>query len=498
MEVGEMGEMGIERLRYYAYRSASLFAEPASLFAEPASLFTPPASLFTQPASQFAQPASLFSKPTSLRANIACAHPPHPTPHTPSPKDKPMNTPLTTPPSIAIFLPALEGGGAERAMLHLAQGFADRGIKTDLVLAQAEGAYLSQVPSSIRIVDLNAKSPVIVSKTLALRRYLQQEQPSILMSALDIFGAAVWAQRLANVPTRTVMCVQTNLSQQFRDHQPHTIGRIRPMMVRWFYPQANQIIAASRGVAEDVSRMTGIPSEKIRLIYNPVVTPEVLAKMAEPLAHPWFAPSEPPVILGVGRLVSQKDFFTLIKAFALLRQRRPARLMILGEGEDRPKLESLIHDLGLESEVALPGFAENPYAYMAQASVFALSSVFEGFGNVVAEAIAAGTPVVSTDCDSGPAEILANGRYGKLVPVGDAPALAEAIATTLEQPIDAAILKQRAQDFFLDRVVEQYLGVMGCGVCGGERREAEEDREDGEEHPIKIPLVPSPQSSLKT
>jgi glycosyltransferase involved in cell wall biosynthesis len=362
--------------------------------------------------------------------------------------------------SIAIFLPALEGGGAERAMLHLAQGFAERGIKTDLVLAQAEGAYLSKVPASIRVVDLKARSPKLLTKTLALRRYLQQEQPHVLLSALDIFGSAVWAQRLAHVPTRTVMCVQTNLSQQFRDHQPNTIGRIRPLMVRWFYPQADQIITASRGVAEDVSRMTGISPGNIRYIYNPVVTPEVLASIEEPVNHPWFAPEEPPVILGVGRLVSQKDFFTLIKAFALLRQQHSARLMILGEGEDRVQLESLVHELGLDDEIALPGFTENPYAYMAHSSVFALSSVFEGFGNVVAEALAAGTPVVSTDCESGPAEILANGRYGKLVPVGDAAALAAAIATTLEQPVDAAVLKQRSQDFSLDHVVDQYLDVL--------------------------------------
>ncbi len=134
--------------------------------------------------------------------------------------------------------------------------------------------------------------------------------------------------------------------------------------------------------------------------------------------------------------------------------------MILGEGEDRPGLEALVRELGLENDVALLGFAENPYAYMANASVFALSSVFEGFGNVVAEAIAAGTPVVSTDCESGPAEILANGRYGKLVPVGDAKALADGIIATLEQPTDAAVLKQRSQDFSLDQVVDQYLDVL--------------------------------------
>ncbi len=370
-----------------------------------------------------------------------------------------MNTsPSTT--SISVFLPALEGGGAERAMLHLAQGFADRGFKTDLVLAETKGAYLDTVPSSIRIVDLNARSPLLVSKTLALRRYLQREQPTVLFSALDILSSATWAQRLAGTPTRIVMCVQTYLSQQFRDHQPHTMGRIRPRLVRWFYPWADAIVAASRGVADDVAQMTGIPAKTIQVIYNPVVTPAVLAKMQQPVDHPWFASGMPPVILGVGRLVSQKDFPNLVQAFALVRQQRPARLMILGEGEDRAKLEAQIQALGLQDDVALPGFAENPYAYMAHASVFALSSIFEGFGNVVAEAMAAGTSIVSTNCPSGPAEILEDGKYGTLVPVSDAAALAKGILTAIDHPIAPDILRQRAQAFSLDRATEQYIDVL--------------------------------------
>lgn len=363
-------------------------------------------------------------------------------------------------PTISVFLPALEGGGAERAMLHLAEGLVDRGFNVDLVLAETKGAYLDTVPSSMRIVDLKARSPLLVSKTFALRRYLQQEQPSVLLSALDILSSAIWAQRLAGVPTRIVMCVQTNLSQQFRDHQPNTIGRIRPRLVRLFYPWADAIVAASRGVAEDVARITGIAADTIRVIYNPVVTPAVLAKMQQPVDHPWFAAGEPPVILGVGRLVSQKDFPTLVEAFAIVRQQRSARLMILGEGEDRAKLEAQIHTLGLQDDVALPGFADNPYAYMAHASIFALSSIFEGFGNVVAEAMAAGTTIVSTDCPSGPAEILDSGNYGTLVPMRDANALAKGILAALETPIAPDILRQRAQEFSVDRVVEQYIDVL--------------------------------------
>ena len=367
---------------------------------------------------------------------------------------------LTKPSFISIFLPALEGGGAERAMLHLAQGFIESNIKTDLVVAEAEGAYLEMLPPGIRLVNLQAKNPVVISKTLALRRYLQRAQPDVLLSALDIVSSATWARRLSGVPTRIVMCVQTNLSQQFRDHQPLTGGKIRPQLVRWFYPWADEIVAASRGVAMDVAAMTHLSPNQIQVIHNPVVTPEMQTKMQEDITHPWFAPGEPPVVLGVGRLVTQKDFPTLIRAFARLRRQHVARLMILGEGDQRSKLQSLIQELGLVGDVALPGFVENPYAYMAKASVFALSSIFEGFGNVVAEALAAGVPVVSTDCESGPAEILANGKYGKLVPVQDDAALAEAIAATLAQPRNSQILQQRAEAFSINTVTEQYLQVL--------------------------------------
>jgi glycosyltransferase involved in cell wall biosynthesis len=361
---------------------------------------------------------------------------------------------------ISVFLPALEGGGAERAMLHLAQGFVQRGIKTDLIVAEAAGAYLEMLPPGVRLINLEAKTPVVVSKTLALRQYLQRAQPDVLLSALDILSSATWAKRLAGVSTRVVMCVQTNLSQQFRDHQPFTGGKIRPQFVRWFYPWADEIVAASQGVARDVAQLTGLARDRVRVIYNPVVTPTMQAKMQTAIAHPWFVPGQPPVILGVGRLVTQKDFPTLIKAFAQVRRDRPARLMILGEGNQRAELEALIHSLGLERDIALPGFVENPYAYMAKADVFVLSSIFEGFGNVVAEALAAGTPVVSTDCESGPAEILAHGEFGQLVPVRDDAALATAIAHTLDQPRNTEKLQQRAANFSLDIVTEQYLQVL--------------------------------------
>ena len=375
----------------------------------------------------------------------------------------PLNMTLKN--TVSLFLPNLDGGGAERAILQLAQGLAERGLKIDLVLAKAEGSYLKKVPADVRVIDLKSRFPVVLSKTLALLRYLRQERPMILLSALDIASAATLAQRLTGVSTKVVMCVQTNLSQQFHDKPEIFMGTLRSQLVRWFYPWANEIVAASQGVAKDVAHLAGLPVEDIRVIYNPVVTSDFFEKAKESISHPWFAPEEPPVILGVGRLVRQKDFATLVRAFALVRQHCPARLMILGDEDKReplikPQLEALIRELGLEGEVALPGFVENPYAYMSKSAVFVLSSIYEGFGNVVAEAMAAGTSVVSTDCESGPAEILENGKYGKLAPVGDHYALANGILATLSNPTDPEVLRQRAYAFSVDQVVEQYIELL--------------------------------------
>lgn len=362
--------------------------------------------------------------------------------------------------SLSFFLPNLDGGGAERAMLHLASGIAKRGIKTDLVLAKAEGEYLEKVPPEVRLINLNSRSPVIFWKTLNLRHYLQQERPTFLLSALDILSAATWAKRLAGTPTKVIMCVQTNLSQQFQNDSG-IMSKFRPLLVKQWYPLADGTIAASQGVAEDVSQISGVPVKNIDVIYNPVVMPELFEKAKEPINHPWFASGESPVILGVGRLVPQKDFPTLIKAFAIVKQQISAKLIILGEGEKRPQLEALVRELGLENDVDMPGFKENPYAYMAKAKLFVLSSAWEGFGNVVAEAMAVGTPVVSTNCPSGPAEILENGKYGRLVSVGDVNALANAILETLKNPTNSQLLQERALDFTVDNVVNQYLNVLG-------------------------------------
>ena len=387
---------------------------------------------------------------------------------------------------IGLFLPSVRGGGAQRMMLNLARGFAGQGLDVDLVLAQAEGPYLDQavpVPGNrlpadhspqaegpyfdqavpeVRVVDLGARR--VLASLPGLVRYLRDERPvALLATQTHANVVALWARRLAGVDTRVVVREANALSQVT---QNAALARMRlfPSLARRFYPWADSIVAVSQGVAEDLARVIGLPRGRIRVIYNPAVTPELLERAQEPVDHAWFAPGMPPVILGVGRLTRQKDFPTLIRAFALMRQRRPARLVILGEGEQRTRIDALVSEAGLEDDVDLPGFVGNPYAYMARAAVFVLSSVWEGLPNVLVEAMATGTPVVSTDCESGPAEILEGGRYGRLVPVGDVEALAEAVLATLDAPLAAETLQLRAREFSLEKVLVQYLEVLGVSL----------------------------------
>jgi glycosyltransferase involved in cell wall biosynthesis len=358
---------------------------------------------------------------------------------------------------VAIYLPSLRGGGAERVMVTLANGFAARGYAVDLVLATAEGPYLKDVDAAVRLVDLKARR--VVTSLPALVRYLRRERPVAMLSAMGHANViAVLARSLARVPTRVVVSERNNFSIS-KAHARNWRGRFVDQLMRWAYPRADGVTAVSTGVADDLARRLRLPRSSIDVIYNPVVTDTLLSRSRETPEHPWLRDGGPPVILGVGRLAVQKDFSTLIHAFARLRQKREARLLILGEGELRPDLENLIADRGLDSHVALPGFADNPFAHMRQAKLFVLSSAWEGLPNVLIQAMACGTPVVSTDCPSGPAEILENGQLGRLVPVGDVDALAKAMAEALDEKEhpDVAV---RAAEFNVDRALEWYLRVM--------------------------------------
>ncbi len=360
---------------------------------------------------------------------------------------------------ICFFLPSLYGGGAERVMVNLASGFANQDIKVDLVLAKAEGPYILQVPANVRVIDLKASR--VFASLPGLVCYLRQERPNALLSALDHANViALLAKKLARVPTQMIVSVHSNPSKVTANAQSLR-DKLMPYWTRLFYPQADAVVAVSNGVAKDLIRVTGLPKEKIKVIYNSVITPKLFEKANEHLNHPWFVQNEPPVILSAGRLTIAKDFPTLIRAFALVRKQYPARLMILGEGEERPKLEELIRKLGIQKDVSLPGFVENPYKYMKRAAVFALSSQWEGLPTVLIEALAVGIPVISTDCESGPREILENGRFGKLVTVGDEKGLAKALISSLKEPDWPPC--EAWHSFSLESTLKEYMEILKEG-----------------------------------
>jgi glycosyltransferase involved in cell wall biosynthesis len=395
---------------------------------------------------------------------------------------------------IALFLPSLAGGGVEACMLRTAKALLSRDFRVDLVLCERKGPLIDSIPSGARVIELEP-APMLVGRLRALAadpaglrpllkpvllarkpphrlpylpkliRYLRSARPDALLSALQSPNLlAVWARRAAGVETRIVISERDTLSATISGSRKWRRRYISPLLRRT-YMLADGIIAVSNGVADDLAARTGIPAGRITTVYNPVVDSDLIAKTREPSGHPWFAPGEPPVILAAGRLHPQKDFPTLIRAFARLRADRQARLVILGAESSGDAayvadLRALPTRLGVAEDVDLPGFAPNPLAYMSRAAVFVLSSVHEGLGIVLIEALACGTPVVSTDCPSGPREILDHGRFGSLVPIGDDVAMAAAIRAALDDPAPAELLRSRSEIFTVERAVDRYLELM--------------------------------------
>lgn len=358
---------------------------------------------------------------------------------------------------LAIFVPSLRGGGAERMMVTLANAFSARGFEVDLVIAGLDGPYASDVDGTVRVVDL--ASARVARSLPGLVRYLRRWRPEAVVSAMHHANVvAVAARALARVPTRVVVS-QRNEIMPTPEMRASRREQIVLAGMRWAYPRAHAVVAISHGVARSLAAELGLPIDRIQVVYNPAFQPSIVERSLEPVDHPWFARGAPPVVLSVGRLTEQKDFDTLIRAFALLRSRRACRLVILGEGALRERLERLVTELGLHDAVLLPGFMANPFAWMRTSRVFVMSSAWEGFGNVLVEAMASGTPVVATDCHSGPSEILEGGRWGRLVPVGDVAAMAAAIEAVLVGSDHPPVL-ERARQFSVDAAVAGYLRAM--------------------------------------
>jgi glycosyltransferase involved in cell wall biosynthesis len=357
---------------------------------------------------------------------------------------------------IAFFLPTLAGGGAERVALNLLSGMQELDIPLDLVVADTAGPYLDQVPDRVRLINLGTAR--VMKAIPALAGYLKETQPIGLLSHMNHANiAAILAKELARSKTKLVVVEHDTLSASKSKLRR---SKFLPVMMKWLYPRADAIVGVSQGVAADLDSELGFRPGTVKTVYNPVVDRQLKTKAQAPLTHPWFASGSPPVFLAVGRLTPQKDFTNLIRAFAIVRQQQPARLIILGEGETRSALEAEIATLGITEDVALPGFDANPYAYMAHATTFVLSSRWEGLPTVLIEAMACGCAVVSTDCPSGPQEILAAGKYGRLVPIENASALAAAMLQTLETPLDREQSIERGLYFSSERAVSEYLSLF--------------------------------------
>ncbi|PKP78745.1 MAG: glycosyl transferase [Alphaproteobacteria bacterium HGW-Alphaproteobacteria-3] len=358
---------------------------------------------------------------------------------------------------VAIFLSAMSGGGAERAMLNLANRFAELEQPVDMVLGRREGPYLNQLDPRVRVIDLGVTR--MLKALPALNAYMRRERPAALMPALaHTHIVSLVGKKLYRWPSRLVLSIQ-NTPSASAGIAPRWIERNWPIFVKALYGGADDTVAISQGVAEDIRRLTGGKASP-HVIHNPVVTPSFFRQLEEEATHPWFRDKSVPVILAAGRLTNQKDYPTMLEAFARLLARRPARLIILGEGELKDELVALCSSLSISDHVAFAGFASNPYSLMKAANLFVLSSRWEGLANVIAESLACGTPVVSTDCPSGPSEILAGGKYGRLVPVGDPAALADAIQASLESPPDKALLARRGADFAVENIAQHYLDIL--------------------------------------
>lgn len=368
------------------------------------------------------------------------------------------------PARLAVLISFSGEGGVERMVLNLVEGFAARGIGVDLLAIRADSAHLGSLPPGVTLIDLGVRHSGLA--VLPLARYLRRARPAALLVAKDrAIRAAVAARALAGVRCRIVGRLGTNLSAALEDRAGLARWlRVAPM--RLFYPAVDHVVCVSEGVMDDTARLTGLPPERLSVVRNPVVTPRLTALAAEAVDHPWAQDRSVPLVLGAGRLTEQKDFPTLVRAFARLRASRPARLVILGEGRGRGRLEALAAELGVVEDVALPGFTPNPYAWMARARLFVLSSAWEGSPNVLTEALALGVPSVATDCPSGPREILAGGRWGPLVPVGDAEALAAAMAATLDAPQGPEVLRAAVAEYTRDAAAAAYLAVLGLGGPG--------------------------------
>lgn len=364
-------------------------------------------------------------------------------------------------PKIALFIPSLRGGGAERVWVTLANEFAKRSYDVDLLLAEKAGPYLELVSDKVNIVDFQ-KGRVLTS-LFPLVRYLKKNKPVALLSAMNHANlVAIWASLIARTKTKVVVSVRYSM-RNYGSSASQIKKMFEKLLVVVFFRFAHAITTVSKGVKTKTTEIIPKQQDKIFTIYNPILEPGLQKQMLQKATHPWLnepgKPNKPPVVLAAGRLAKVKGYDMLIQAFAKVKSTADGKLIILGEGNQRRELQNLINNLNLENDVDLFGFVDNPFPFMKQADLFVLSSSNEGLPGALVQAMACGTPVVATDCTYGPSEILEEGKWGILVPVGDSDKMAEAILRSLkktEHP-DVAV---RAAFFNVSNCVDRYIDII--------------------------------------
>jgi glycosyltransferase involved in cell wall biosynthesis len=357
---------------------------------------------------------------------------------------------------IALLVPTLEIGGVERVFANLTNGLHDQGVDVDLLAGKAGGEMATGLHPNVRVLDL--RSNRMLMSVPRLTEYLRAEHPDALIAAMtQCTAAALLARGFVRDNVKVIATEHNSMSKVIANGRGLKY-RLMPTWGRWALNSADHIVAVSSGVADDISLRTGIQRSRFHVIYNPVVSSGLYAAAQDPVHHPWFQAGQPPVVLAVGRLDKQKDFPMLLRAFRLVKDSTAARLLILGEGPDRSRIENTVRELGMENDVALPGFERNPYRFMRRSAVFALSSAWEGFGVVLVEALAIGLPVVSTNCTYGPSEILENGKHGTLVPVGDHEAMARGLLQAIRNPPRSNA--NHVQQFTIASVAAEYLRLI--------------------------------------
>lgn len=363
-------------------------------------------------------------------------------------------------PKIALVLPNLGVGGAERMMMNLALALSRMDVEVQLVLCSASGPLMEEVPENIKIFDLGKKR--VLSSVPSLARYIRTERPLSALSTLTNLNIALMmASTVSGIRLRTVLREASPFTESTKD-SASSWEKFFTAYAGIFYRRASAIVAVSSGVRDDLYRRIG--SREISVIYNPVVTEDLYRKSRAECGHPWIEDKSCPVILAVGRIDPAKDYCCLIRAFALLNKKRDARLIILGRFYDQPeemgRIRELIAEFDLGERVSMEGFQKNPFSFMARADILVSSSKWEGLPGVVIQALALGLVPVCTNCPGGTSEILNKPEYGVLVPPQDPEALCSGMEKALSKKWDRGKLVLRARDFSDTRAAKEYLKIL--------------------------------------